>query len=189
MRKTLLFAIAWVLLSAGNGVAYMGPGMMGWGMMPYGGEVDEPNPCYMGGGMWADNCSMMGPNMMGGYGMGPGMMHGYGMGPGMMYGYGPGAGMMGPGMMRGYGMGPGMTDWGQGYGRGYERQEGPSEEEYNKFMDATAELRKKIHDKQFEYMERRRNPKASREELQKMEKELFELRQQMHEKGRETFGK
>lgn len=53
---------------------------------------------------------MMGPGMMGGYGMGGGMM-----GPGMMggRGYGPGGGMMGRGYGPGYGMGPGMM--GNGY--------------------------------------------------------------------------
>ncbi len=46
---------------------------------------------------------MMGPGMMGGYGMCPGMM-----GRGMMHGYGMGPGMMGQGRMPGYGMGQGM---------------------------------------------------------------------------------
>ncbi|HEX9771194.1 MAG TPA: hypothetical protein VGA50_18620 [Kiloniellales bacterium] len=68
---------------------YMGPGMMGPGMMmPYGPTA----PGMMGQGM--------GPGMMG-----PGMM-----GPGMMMPYVPTApGMMGPGMM-----GPGMMPYQQG---------------------------------------------------------------------------
>ncbi len=120
----------------------------------------------------------MGCGPMMGQGMGPGMMgmmHGMmgrGMGQGMMGGSGMGSGMMmGPGMMGGSGMGPGMM--GGYYGS----------EQQRKFLDETATLRKKIHGKQFEYFEASRDPKASREKLMKLERELFELRQQLQEKA------
>jgi Spy/CpxP family protein refolding chaperone len=64
--------------------------------------------------VWAQMGPGMGPGMMG-----PGMMGGYGMGPGTMEGYGYGPGMMGLGAMGGYGMGPGMMGpgtMGPGYG-------------------------------------------------------------------------
>ncbi len=144
----------------------MGQGMMGSGMMGYG----------MGQGM-------MGPGMMG-YGMNPGMMGyggcgnmghgGYGMmRPGMM-GYGV-QGMMGhhQTMHGGYGMGPGMMGYG---GQGY------NAEAYQKFMDETSELRKKMHTKKFEYSEALRNPKTTREDIIKMEKEFQELQKEMYEK-------
>jgi len=131
----------------------MGPGMMGYGGY---GMMD-----YGG-------CGMMGRRMMG-YGMGPGMMGpgmmGYGMGPGMM-GYG-GCGMMGRGMM-GYGMGQGMT----GYGA----------KEYQAFLDDTVDLRRKLHNKKFEYFEASRNPDTKRETVTKLEKEIWELQREIYEK-------
>ena len=108
--------------------------------------------------------------------MGPGMM-GYGM---MGGGYG-----MGPGMMRGdYGMGQGMMGGGYGMGQGYY-----DTEQYGKFMKKTHDLRKKIHDKQFEYFEAARDPKATQESLMIKDKELFELNKQMQEKVWESFKK
>ncbi|MDH3393230.1 MAG: hypothetical protein OEL66_04435 [Desulfobulbaceae bacterium] len=162
MKKAVVVAmVLGLFLFAGKSYAEMWPGMMGgYGM---GGEM-------MGG-------YGMGPGMMGGYGMGPGMMGGYGMGPGMMRGYG-----MGPGMMRGHGMG-----YGRGYGRMYGLDSGISPEAYKKFMDETVSLRKEIHDKMFTFFEAERNPKTSRNNLFKMEKELYELRQQLHEKAWEAF--
>jgi len=139
------------------------------------------NPDYGGYGM--------GPGMMGGYGgygygMGPGMMGGYGgygMGPGMMGGYGYG---MGPGMMGGYGMGPGMMGGYGGYGTcpncgAYQGQQFRSKEEYSKFLDDTKERRKKLHDMMFEYNEEMRSPNPDREKLSKMEKEIYELRNEI----------
>jgi hypothetical protein len=175
---------------------YGGQGMMRPGMMGYGGYG-------MGPGMMGYGGYGMGPGMMGygGYGMGSGMMGyggcgnmgygGYGMmGPGMMGnhqmmhgGYGMGSGMMGygtPGMMGhhqmmhgGYGMGSGMMGYG---GQGY------NAEAYRKFMDETSTLRKKMHDKKFEYFEALRNPETKREDVVKMEKELQELQREIYEK-------
>ena len=157
----------------------MGPGMMGQGYGGYG----------MGPGMMGGYGYGMGPGMMGyGQGMGSGMM-GYGMGPGMMggYGYGMGPGMMGyghgmhPGMM-GYGMGPGMMG---GCGGGYPGATGESAEKYNKALNETQELRRKMHSLQFEYGEALRNPEISDEKKKEMAAELSEvhekIRQKMHQ--------
>jgi len=76
---------------------------------------------------------------------------------------------MGCGMMGG-GMGKGMMD-----------DLGP--EEQQKYLDATRELRKKLHDKQFEFGEVARNPKTTREELLKKKKEVWDLQQKLHEKA------
>lgn len=118
-----------------------------------------------------------GPGMMGGYGMmgpyGYGMMGGYGMGPGMMgsYGYGPGYGM-GPGMMGGYGPGYGMVPGGANV---YSPQ-------MKKFLDETTDLRKEIHNKQFEYAEALRDPKTTPESIWLLEKELRDLTGKLTEK-------
>jgi len=107
--------------------------------------------------------------------MGSGMM-GYG-GYGMM-GYGDCA-MMGPGMM-GYGghmggmMGPGMMGRGM---RGYDQKE------YEKYMDDTTDLRKKLHDKEFEYFETIRKRNVKRKTIMDIEKEIRDLQWQIYEKS------
>jgi hypothetical protein len=130
----------------------------------------------------------MGPGMMGGYGgyggygMGPGMMGGYGgygMGPGMMGGYG-GYGM-GPGMMGGYGgygMGPGMMGGYPPYG-GYQGPQFRSNQEYSEFLNQTKEQRQKLHNLMFEYNEELRSPEPDRQKLQELEKEIYELRNEI----------
>lgn len=115
---------------------------------------------------------MMGEGMMGnmgGYGMGPGMMGGM-MGQGHMGGYG----MMGPGMMGGYGYGS------MGYDpEAYKKYQ----EEYQKYLDDTAGLRKKLHNKKFEYFEAMRNPETKRDDIIKLEKELRDLQWDVYEKA------
>jgi len=105
----------------------------------------------------------MAPGMMGGK-MGQGGMGG-GMG-GMMGGKGM-CGMMG-------GMGGGMMGPGMGT---------LSPEAQQKFLDATKDLRKKLHDKQFEYGEAARNPKADKKEILKKRKELWDIQQKIHTKA------
>jgi len=156
----------------------------GWAHMTAGGMMGEPEQAEDQGGYPVARGGYgmgygMGPGMMGGYGMGygmgPGMMGGYGMGygmgPGMMGGYGPGYGM-GPGMMGGYGPGYGM---GPGMMGGYAPQT-------QKFLDETRDLRKEIHNKQFEYAEAQRDPKTTPETLWLLEKELRELTGKLSEK-------
>jgi hypothetical protein len=155
----------------GGQYGMMGPGMMGGmmgpGMMGYGG-YGMMGPRMMGYG----GCDMMnygGYGMMGGM-MGPGMMgHMRGMmGPGMM---GPGMmGMMGPGIMGGYGMGPGMM----GYGA----------KDYQKFLDDTRSLRRELNNKKFEYFEAARMPDTKREDLEKIQKEMWELQEKIYNKWR-----
>jgi hypothetical protein len=134
---------------------------------------------------------MMGPGY-GGYGMGPGMMGpgygGYGMGPGMMGygGYGMGPGMMEPGC-GGYGMGPGMMGYGMGRGQWggcgcYPGATKEDVEKYNKALDATRELRRKLHDMRFDYNEALRNPKISADKKQEMADEIFQLQEKIREK-------
>jgi hypothetical protein len=109
------------------------------------------------------------PQMMGGYGGYPMGQHmhmmggyGYGMHPGMMGGYGYG---MGPQMMGGSGMPP--CTQGSSY---------KTPEEYTKFLNDTKATRKKMHDLMFEYSEASRSPEPDRQKLEKMEKEMNELR-------------
>lgn len=112
------------------------------------------------------------PDMMaGGYGPGSCFMNGYAMGSGMMGGYGMDG--MRPnhhgGMMGGYGMRPGMMGF-------------SSSSKYDAFMDATKELRKKMHSLRFEYGEMMRDPETTMGDLQKKKREMFELQQQILEK-------
>lgn len=111
----------------------------------------------------ADEKAATAPGMMNHGGMGM-MGQGGGMGGGMggMMGGGKGCGMMGGGM-------------------GIMNDLGP--EEQQKYLDATRELRKKLHDKQFEYGEAARNPKTTRAELLKKKKAVWDLQQKIHEKA------
>ena len=134
------------------------------------------------------------------WGMGPGMMSkgrmgGYGMmGPGMM-GYGD-CGMMGYGHMGGYGMmGQGHMGGMMGYGgygmRGYDAESyeryrenyKKSQEEYQKYLDETSSLRKKLHNKKFDYYEAIRNPDTKRGTILEIEKEIRDLQWQIYEKS------
>jgi len=163
MKRIFLISIIVVALIAGAGYAQM------MEQQQQSSEGSQPGyPCQMGPGMMGGYG--WGPGMMGGYGMGPGMMGGYGWGPGMMGGYG-----MGPGIMGGYGMGPGMTG---GYGYGYSKEQ-------QKFLDDTADLRRELHSKQFDYNEARRDPKAKTETLEKLANEIRGLQRKIYEKARQ----
>jgi len=151
---TILFA---VLITAWSVDAQMMGG--GQKMMQQSGGQQENMPQVQ-----KDEPFMMHPGMMGCYGMGPGMMMGGGMGPGMMMGGG-----MGPGMMGG-GIGPGMKRF-------------DSPEQYEKFLEATKDMRKKMHDLRFEYGEMMRNPKTTMGDLKKMEQEMFDLQKKIMEQG------
>lgn len=122
-------------------------------------------------------------------------------GYGMMYGPGPHHGMYKQGRgMRGWGgqaclmnsNGPGMGQRGMmGPGFGMRRGGGMMDpallEKRDQFLDATVELRKQIHDKQFSYMEARRNPSLTQGELQAQEKELFVMRQELQAERQKFF--
>ena len=104
---------------------------------------------------------------MGMMGSGMGMMgRGMIMGSGMM---GGGMGMMGPGMMMGSGM--------MGSGMGIRNMQ-----QYDKFMNYTKELRLKLHDMRFEYIEAMRNPKTTIGDLRHMMEKMAKLRQEIMQK-------
>lgn len=165
----ILFLSSMTALAQENsGNTGTGPGSMGGGQQQ---QQAPPQQQY--------NPNQMYPGMMGGYG-GYG---GYGMGPGMMGGYGGYGGYgMGPGMMGGYGygMGPGMMG---GYGSPpYGAHQGPnfrSNEEYSAFLNQTKEQRQKLHNLMFEYNEALLSPEPDRQKLQEMEKEIYELRNEI----------
>lgn len=175
MKRILLITILVVGLTATYGFAQMGQGMMGSGQGMMGG----------GQGMMGSGQGMMGgqsqqqsggsdyypcEQMMGGYGMmGSGHMGGM-MGQGRMGGYG----MMGQGHMGGM-MGPGMM---RGYG-----YRGSDPEAYKQYLDDTAGLRRKLHNKRFEYSEAVRNPDTTRKSLLRLEKEMMDLRWKIYEKA------
>ncbi len=164
MKRTVLVSLLALALAAGTAQAQMGSGMMGGSTQEeYSGEAEQEYPAEMGPGMMSPGRGM---GYGRGYGMGPGMMHGYGMGHG-----------------RGYGMGPGMMGgccYGMGAASGIE-----DPEKQRKFLDDTVELRKKIHDKMFQYHEASRNPKSTVGSLNDMEKEIYDLQKKLEEKAQE----
>jgi len=70
----------------------------------------------------------------------------------------------------GYGMGFGM--WGY------------NAERYQKFLNETADLRKELHNKRFEYFEALRNSKTKTETVTELEKEIQELQGKIYEKAK-----
>jgi hypothetical protein len=206
MKRIVLISIITVALSAGMGYAQMMEGGM-MGHHEEGAEMSQQShPCQMGGGMMGGYG--MGQGMMGGYGMGHGMMGGcgkmggYGMGPGMMGGYGMGHGMMGgcgmgQGMMGGYGMGHGMMGgcgmmgghgMGQGmmggYGMGHGMMGGCAhDEEQQNFLDETADLRKELHGKKFDYFEAIRKSDTKPETISRLIVEIRDLQKKIYEKA------
>lgn len=79
------------------------------------------------------------------------------------------------GHMMGPGYGGHMGGWAsQGYGTIQTDQ---------KFLDETVEMRKELHNKKFEYLEATRNPDISREDLVRLEREIYELQGKVHEKS------
>lgn len=52
--------------------------------------------------------------------------------------------------------------------------------ECQKFYNDTAQLRKKLHDKRFEYFETLRNPKATGETAMRLEDEITELQDKIY---------
>lgn len=188
-----VLALASVVSSAS--AQMMGPGqsmMQGYDRQPnYPPPQQQPYPPMMHPNMMGPY-GMIGPQMMGNYPMGQQMMGGYGPGPQMMGPYGmhnPMIGRfgnpMGPSMMGKYGYLPHMAGscWGYGYGYGEGKSGAGTSEDFEKFLDDTKELRKKLHAMKFDYMEMLRNPNATIEDRIEMEKEMFELQQQLQQKA------
>ena len=124
------------------------------------GAAGSGNARMMDGGQQANMAGHKSGMMMGG-GMG---MKGNMMGSGMM----GGKQMMGPGMMGPMMMGPGM---------GMQNMK-----RYNRFMNKTKDLRRKLYDMGFDYGEAMRNPKTTIGDLQRMRQEMGKLQRQIMRK-------
>ena len=74
---------------------------------------------------------------------------------------------------------------GQGYGghmgQAYDKGRSPGAEADQEFLDKTADLRKDIHNKRFEYREAARNPETTNKELRNIEKEIFDIQTKIQE--------
>jgi len=91
--------------------------------------------------------------------------------------------------------GPG--GWGGGHmmgqgsgGRMMEDCPGPGnrlDQDDQKFLDETTDLRKEFHNKRFEYAEAVRKPGTDPDTIKKLEKELDELGDKIHEKSPRTY--
>jgi len=154
MRRIILITILIVGLTATYGFAQMGGGHMG------------SNQGMMGMGSGQDMMGGQSQQQTGGSGYYPcqQMMGGYGM-----MGQGHMGGMMGQGHM-------GAMMGGYGY-------RGNNPEAYQKFMDDTVDLRKKLHNKMFEYREVLRDPDTTRKSLLKIEKEMMDLKWEIYERA------
>lgn len=97
--------------------------------------------------------------------------HGYGMG-------GYGGHMVTHGMMGGgYGSCPAMSGHGQ-------KWDGEAKQKY---LDDTAELRREMHNKRFDYREAYRDPNTTRGELAEIEKEIWDIHAELQEKAKQMF--
>ena len=107
----------------------------------------------------------------------------------MAYSHGTGAGGSGGGhMMGGYGghmmeQGYGGHMMGQGYSGHMMDRKGPGHGTDKEFLDKTADLRKDLHEKKFEYFEASRNPETDPAMLTKLDKELYEIQSKIREKA------
>jgi hypothetical protein len=113
----------------------------------------------------------------------------------LAYAHGTGGGGWGGGhMMDGYGghmmgQGHGGHMMGQGYGGHMMDSRGSGYGADKQFLDETADLRKDLHDKKFEYFEASRNPETDPAALTKLERELYEIQSKIREKApRRNYG-
>jgi hypothetical protein len=88
------------------------------------------------------------------------------------------------GHMMGQGYGSHMDGSGYGGHMGGSTSQGYGAD--RKFLDETADLRKDLHDKKFEYAEAARNPNTTVGTLRQLEKELYELESKIYEKAPRT---
>lgn len=97
--------------------------------------------------------------------------------------------MTGQGHMSGYGMmgsGYGSGHMGPGYGGHMGGRTSPVYENSQadqKFLDETADLRKELHNKRFEYAEASRNPDTTVGDLRQLEKEIYDLQSRINDKA------
>ncbi len=97
---------------------------------------------------------------------------------------------MGGGMMNGAMMG-GQNSWGMGCDgmMGGMMMNRMSPDQQQEFMNQTTDLRKKMMEKRFAYMEAMRNPDTNPRDLAKIEKEMLDLRSEMIDKMNSLQGK
>jgi hypothetical protein len=75
------------------------------------------------------------------------------------------------------GQGNGGYMMGKGYGKGG----GTDLKADHEFLDKTADMRKALHDKKFEYREAARNPETTVGTLTKLKKDIFDLKTKIRE--------
>ena len=172
MKKSLLLAVLAVTLAFSSGAGAQMTGS-GTGMK----QDDEQQ---RQSAQSPQNMPEMLYSEMMAYAMGPDMMDGEGMGPGMMRGYGMGTDRMGGA----YGYRHRMPRRGNCYGFGYGPGRNPADQaKFQKFLDETREMRKKLLLLRFDYREKLRNPATTMQDLFDMQKDMFELQRQIREKA------
>ena len=94
----------------------------------------------------------------------------------------------GPGRWGGHMRGPGygVHMMGPGYGGPMKGMSGPGYGADQTFLNETADLRKELHNKKFEYFEASRDPKTTVETLSRLEKEIYDIKSRIHEKAPRT---
>lgn len=97
----------------------------------------------------------------------------------LAFAHGPGWGGGYMGYMMGPGYGNHMMDWGYSGGpmMGWTRQ--PADQ---KFLDETADLRKELNTKRFEYFEAIRKPDVDTDTVAKLENEVETLQRELYDK-------
>jgi len=88
----------------------------------------------------------------------------------------------GPGRWGGHMMRP-------GYGGMFMNMNGQENAPDQTFLNETADLRKELHNKKFEYVEAMRDPKTTVETLSELEKELYDIKSRIREKAPRTAGR
>ena len=100
------------------------------------------------------------------------------------FAHGPGA--WAGGHMMGPGYGSHMTGMGYGHMGSWMSQGYDSSQSDQKFLDETADVRKDLHNKRFEYFEAQRDPETTNETLARLEKEINELQEKIYENSPRT---
>ncbi len=70
------------------------------------------------------------------------------------------------------------ANWNQGNGNAR-----LSDDQYQSFLDATASLRKEMHNKRFDLMEAQRNPDTTPSQIAEIEKQIVDIRAKIDEKA------
>jgi len=84
-------------------------------------------------------------------------------------------------MSQGYDGHMGQGNGGYMMGKGYGKGGGTDLKADHEFLDKTADMRKALHDKKFEYREAARNPETTVGTLTKLKKDIFDLKTKIRE--------